>query len=195
MNETLSDRQKEIIRVSLELIAESGIQELTIKNLARKIGFSESAIYRHYENKTEILLAILDHFRENSAQFFLSGQKFDTDAITRISRIFRNHFKSFAENPTLAAVIFSEELFRNEPQLVEKVNEIMQHNLTILAGIIETGQQKGELRNDIEALPLSLVVLGTLRVYLKMWHMSGYKPNIVTQGEQIIHTILQLIKK
>jgi AcrR family transcriptional regulator len=49
MTSELSDRQKEIIEVSLALIAENGIQGLTIKNLAKRIGFSESAIYRHYE--------------------------------------------------------------------------------------------------------------------------------------------------
>ncbi len=69
MNKEITDRQQEIINVSLELIAESGIQGLTIKNLAKKIGFSESAIYRHYENKIQILLAILDFFKQNTEHF------------------------------------------------------------------------------------------------------------------------------
>ena len=51
----LSERQKEIINASLEIIAENGIQSLTIKNLSKKIGLVESAIYRHYESKTQIL--------------------------------------------------------------------------------------------------------------------------------------------
>ena len=46
METELSERQKEIINASLELIAESGIQSLTIKNLSKKIGLVESAIYR-----------------------------------------------------------------------------------------------------------------------------------------------------
>lgn len=70
MNTEITERQQEIINVSLELIAESGIQSLTIKNLAKKIGFAESAIYRHYENKIQILLAILDFFKQNTEHFF-----------------------------------------------------------------------------------------------------------------------------
>ena len=54
-----TDRQKEIISVSLDLISEKGIQGLTIKNLAQRIGITEPAIYRHYENKIHILLASL----------------------------------------------------------------------------------------------------------------------------------------
>lgn len=39
MTSELSDRQKEIIEVSLALIAENGIQGLTIKNLAKESDF------------------------------------------------------------------------------------------------------------------------------------------------------------
>ena len=56
----LTDRQKEIIEVSLNLIAGKGIQGLTIKNISKEIGISEPAIYRHYENKIQILIALLE---------------------------------------------------------------------------------------------------------------------------------------
>ena len=95
MNTELSDRQKEIINVSLELIAESGIQGLTIKNLAMKIGFSESAIYRHYENKIQILVAILNYFEGNAARFFKSEMNMEADAVTKIEHLFLNHFRTF----------------------------------------------------------------------------------------------------
>ena len=53
-----TERQQEIINVALKLINEKGIQGLTMKNLSKEIGISEPAIYRHFENKIEILLAI-----------------------------------------------------------------------------------------------------------------------------------------
>ena len=40
---------------ALGLIAEKGIQGLTIKNLSKKIGISEPAIYRHFDSKSSIL--------------------------------------------------------------------------------------------------------------------------------------------
>ncbi|MBT4968054.1 MAG: TetR/AcrR family transcriptional regulator [Bacteroidetes bacterium] len=55
-----TDRQKEIVEVALELITEKGIQGLTIKNLSKKIGISEPAIYRHFDNKIQILISILE---------------------------------------------------------------------------------------------------------------------------------------
>ena len=50
----------------LEIIAERGIQSLTIKNPSKKIGLVEPSINRHYESKTHILIAILGSIIEQS---------------------------------------------------------------------------------------------------------------------------------
>ena len=58
----LTERQKEIVKTSIDIISDRGIQNLTIKNLSKKIGISEPAIYRHFKNKMEILLSVLSRF-------------------------------------------------------------------------------------------------------------------------------------
>ena len=44
---------------------EKGIKGLTTKNLAAEIGFSESAIYRHFKNKEDIIVVLLEYLKEN----------------------------------------------------------------------------------------------------------------------------------
>jgi AcrR family transcriptional regulator len=193
MTENLSDRQKQIIEVSLELIAESGIQGLTIKNLAKKIGFSESAIYRHYENKIQILVAILNYFKENTERLFVAQLNAEEDAITKINHLFSNQFAIFSHSPSLVAVIFSEELFRNESILVEKVSEIMNNNFNVLIQIIKAGQEKGELRTDVVAEHLAIVVMGTLRLFVKQWQMSNNSFELEKNGNELSNSIKTLL--
>jgi len=195
MTSELSDRQKEIIEVSLALIAENGIQGLTIKNLAKRIGFSESAIYRHYENKIEILVAILNYFKENTERLFTAELNAEGDALTKINHLFQNQFKIFASSPSLVAVIFSEEIFRNEAILVKKVSEIMDNNFNTLTSIIKTGQENGELRTDTEAEHLAVVVMGTLRLFVKQWQMSGYAFSLLAKGSELSNSVKILVKK
>ena len=193
MTEELSDRQKEIIDVSLHLIAESGIQGLTIKNLAKKIGFSESAIYRHYENKIQILVAILNFFKENTERLYASELNADGDALTKINHLLFNQFKIFSASPSLVAVISSEELFRNEAILMEKVSEIMNNNFDTLTQIIKSGQEKGKLRADIGAEHLAVVIMGSLRLFVKQWHMSNYAFNLTEKGNELSNSIKILV--
>ena len=194
MSQKLSDRQQQIIDVSLELISENGIQGLTIKNLAKKIGFSESAIYRHYENKIEILVAILNYFKENTERIFVTELQSDEDTISKIQNLFINQFRIFTKSPSFLAVIFSEELFRNETILSERVAEIMNNNLDTLTQIIKIGQNKDELRNDIEASHLALVVMGSLRFFVKKWQISNHSFDLRKEGLKITHSISVIIK-
>lgn len=194
MNTEITERQKEIIHASLELISEKGIQSLTIKNLAKKIGFAESAIYRHYENKIQILLAILDFFKQNTEPFFTNQLNSNDNALIKIENLFQNHFKKFSASPSLVSVIFSEEIFRNEVELTEKVKEIMNKNTASLKTIIETGQRNGEIRSDIEASHLSVMIMGSLRMFVKQWHMSDYKFDLVEKGSELINSIKILVK-
>ncbi|MBN8705305.1 MAG: TetR/AcrR family transcriptional regulator [Bacteroidetes bacterium] len=195
MNPEITDRQKEIINVSLEIIAEGGIQSLTIKNLAKKIGFAESAIYRHYENKIQILLAILEFFRQNSESFFASQLNSNEPASVKIEHLFLNHFKKFSTTPSLVAVIFSEEIFRNEVELTDKVKEIMSKNHASLKAIIESGQSKGEIRADIDASHLAFMIMGSLRMFVKQWHMSKYDFNLIDRGTELMNSIKIMINK
>ncbi|MDD2345182.1 MAG: TetR/AcrR family transcriptional regulator [Bacteroidales bacterium] len=194
MNTEITERQQEIINVSLNLIAEGGIQSLTMKNLAKKIGFAESAIYRHYENKIQILLAILDFFRQNTEHLFTNQINSNDNALIRIENLFQNHFNKFSDSPSLVSVIFSEEIFRNEIELTEKVKEIMSKNIISVQTIIESGQKNGEIRNDIDASHLSVMIMGSLRMFVKQWHMSDYKFNITEKGSAYIKSIVTMLK-
>jgi len=191
----MTDRQLEIINVSLDLISESGIQALTIKNLAKKIGFSESAIYRHYENKIQILLAILEYFRENTERLFSEAAAGSGSNLEKIEKVFISHFKKFSATPSLVPVIFSEELFRNEPQLEKKVGEIIKKNSEVLVKLIKVGQEKGEIRSDIKEQHLALILMGSLRMFVKNWHLSNYKFDLITGGEEFIASVINLLKK
>ena len=193
MYQEISVRQREIIDVSLKIIAESGIQSLTIKNIAKRIGFAESAIYRHYENKIQILLAILEFFKQNSAYSFASQLDSNEHTSAKIEHLFLNNFKKFSATPSLVAVIFSEEIFRNEVALADKVKEIMDHNNSSLKAIIETGQRKGEIRADIDASHLSIMIMGSLRLFVKHWHMSNYNFDLVDNGTAFMNSINILI--
>lgn len=191
MNTELSERQKEIIKASLEIIAESGIQSLTIKNLSKKIGLVESAIYRHYESKTQILIAILDSITVETKSNDLTG---DESVTNIIENRLENHFLTFTNNPALVSVVFAEDLFQNEPLLVEKTKAKVVRSISEIAKLIKVGQQKGEIRNDIDSEQVSIMINGSVRMLVKQWKMSEYSFDLIAKGADLIHSLKALLK-
>lgn len=121
----LTKRQQEIITVAIRLLAERGIQQLTLKNLAAELNVSEPAIYRHFVGKYAILDAVLDSFAE-IAHSVLDELPVDTiDPLDGIKAFIRDRLERMSANPPLAKVMFSEELFQDDPRLAEKVLNIM----------------------------------------------------------------------
>ena len=188
-------RQKEIVQAALELISEKGIQGLTIKNLSKEIGISEPAIYRHFESKVHILMAILDVFKQNTEGMFKEELDRDLPAMEKISLLFSRNFEAFSQSPSLVPVIFSEELFRGESGLIGKVYEIISRNLNALINLIEEGQKNNEIRNDIEAGQLAVIIMGSLRLFIKKWQYSDYSFDIKKEGKKLIKSLKKLIHK
>ncbi|MDD4227231.1 MAG: TetR/AcrR family transcriptional regulator [Mariniphaga sp.] len=190
-----TERQQEIISTALDLISEKGIQGLTIKNLSKKLGITEPAIYRHFENKIQILIALLDLLKQNTSVIFEAELNSDETAVLKIERLFEKHFKSFAETPSLAAVVFSEEMFRNEEKLTDKISEVIEANNKTLLAILKQGQQNNEIRSDIDAEHLVIFIMGALRLFVKKWQFAKFTFNLQKEGNKLIQSVKLIISK
>lgn len=54
------DLARALIQASLELMAEVGVEGLSLREAARKAGVNHRAVYRHYEDKRALLAAIAE---------------------------------------------------------------------------------------------------------------------------------------
>ncbi len=190
---SLTGRQKEIIEASIDIISKKGIQNLTIKNLSKKIGFSEPAIYRHFESKVGILLTILSRFESQIRKSKILVNSEANSALKQLDLIFKNQFNNFSKNPALASVVFAEEIFQDDRRLSEKIYSIMDFNFELILSIIKSGQRNGEIRPDIEAEQLVLIIMGSLRLIIKKWKKSEYSFNLRKDGEKLWKSINILI--
>jgi AcrR family transcriptional regulator len=190
-----SERQSEIIEKSIEIIANKGIQGLTIKNLSKEIGISEPGIYRHFESKTAILLALLSTFEDLADMLSLMMQNSKDTAIEKIEFVFNKMTDVFTETPSLVSVIFSEEIFKNEEVLKHKITGILNKNEETIENIIQIGQSKEEVRKDISYKNIALLFMGSLRLLVKRWDLNEHNFNLKTEGNKLIKSLQVIIAK
>ncbi len=188
-----TERQNQIIQTSLDLIANLGIHGLTIKNISKKIGISEPAIYRHFESKTDILLGIISKIKESSAVnvFVITDEAQTTVDIIRNAFIGRAH--RFTNNPSIAAVIFSEAIFENDSVLSGAISAIMEESHMKMVKIIKRGQSKGDIVDFIAADQLALMIIGSFRLLVTKWHMSKNSFDLEIHTENMVKAFEKLI--
>ncbi len=170
----------------MELIASKGIQGFTIKNLSKAIGISEPGIYRHFESKTEILLSILNNFKEMAEMLSELMKTFEGTAHEKIDFMFSRMLDLFSETPSMVSVIFSEEIFKNEELLKLKISEIMNMHAQTIEYIIARGQEEKNVRKDIEVKTLALIIMGSLRLLVKRWYIIKHNFDLNNEGRKLI---------
>ncbi|MCP4457386.1 MAG: TetR/AcrR family transcriptional regulator [Cytophagales bacterium] len=188
-------RQIEIIEAVTKLIGEKGIQNLTTKNLAAEIGFSEPALYRHYKGKIEILESVLQYYKEILVHGMSQIIDSNYSAIEKIHSIIKFQFNHFSESPAVIMIIFAETSFQYDNVLSKAVAEIMTEKRTLMGKIIQTGQGEGSVRNDISYDQLTSVIMGSMRFMLLKWRLSNFNFNLRAEGKNLFQTIELLIKK
>ena len=186
-------RQKQIIESSMEIIQRRGIQNLTIKEISKKIGISEQAIYRHFENKLAILLSLIEYFNENLKNSF-NHDDLGESSLKKIQLLTTAHMEYLQNNPSTAAIIFSEEIFRNESVLVAQVNRALQKRLDQMAKLFRSAVENKEIKASVDPENMALIFLGSLRLLVKEWQMSDFSFNLVERGKKVIAELIELIK-
>ncbi|MCD4695615.1 MAG: TetR/AcrR family transcriptional regulator [Bacteroidales bacterium] len=191
----LSERQQQIIEESIKIIDDKGIQGLTIKNLSKAIGISEPGIYRHFESKTEILLSILNNFKEMALMLSEMMETYEATAVEKLSFMFSKMLELFSETPSMVSVIFSEEIFKNEEVLKIKIVEILNLHAQTIENIISKGQSEKNVREDIDEKSLALMAMGSLRLLVKRWDMNDHNFNLTTEGNKLIAVLSKVLEK
>lgn len=190
----LSERQQQIMDESIKIIDEKGIQGLTIKNLSKAIGISEPGIYRHFESKTEILLSILNNFKEMAGMLSGMMKTYEGTAIEKIDFMFSKMLELFSETPSMVSVIFSEEIFKNEEVLKNKIVEILNLHAQTIENIISKGQLEKNVREDIDEKSLALLAMGSLRLLVKRWDLNNHNFNLNNEGGKLIESLDKILK-
>lgn len=190
-----STRQLQIINTSIALIGDGGIQELTIKNLSKRIGFVEAAVYRHFASKSEILMAILTFLESKVQVKFTNLLVLDLSPIDKLKETINAYLSYFAENPALITVHFSDGIYKNEPLAQQKVLKILDDTKLHFEKILIDGQKSGSIRTDINCSDMALVIVGTLRITVNRWSLLNDKINTNDEVEKIFSLIKTLLTK
>lgn len=186
-------RQQEIINAAIQIIARQGFQELTTKQIAETVGVSEAALYRHFDSKTDLIHKILEYFQSLAHEAMGTIHTDISDPMEQVKAFMMNRYKLFMENPDLAKVMFSEEIFQNDRSLAEHNLTIMHIHRDQLLKSIRNAQEKQEIRTDVEAIQLFRIVVGSMRLLVTQWQLCGYEFNLQDEGEKLWQSIYKLI--
>jgi AcrR family transcriptional regulator len=95
----MSDKREDIVKASLELIAEQGFHGAPMAMIAKRAGVGAGTIYRYFENKDVLITELYRELEERSFPVIQQGYSRDKPLRERYLHLCTSLLQYFIENP------------------------------------------------------------------------------------------------
>ena len=181
---TTTIRREQIAEAALALVAEQGVAGLTARNVARAVGVTAPALYRHFPGgKADILASVLDLLDAVKSEGLRRAINDPGSALAKLRRCFDLHISVIERYRALPNLVLSDAIWIDEPQFKTRLLESHQQQQAQVAAIIREGQESGEIRQDIEADQIFVQFLGQFLTIAILYSRRGDMIDPKTQAE------------
>ena len=125
-HKSTSVRKKQIMDAARKLIMRAGSEHVTVRNMAKEVGISEAAIYRHFKSKTEILSFLTDSVADGLLHDIDTAGSVGFTSVDIIDEILRTHLSRIEQRRGLSFLVLAEIISFGDKSLNKKVSDNIQ---------------------------------------------------------------------
>jgi AcrR family transcriptional regulator len=100
------DLRQAILDAAAALFLEQGYEQFSMRQIAERIGYSATTIYRHFENKDDLLFAVVDRGFERFGAALREAAAGSDDPGDRLTALGHAYVRFGLENPTYYQLMF-----------------------------------------------------------------------------------------
>lgn len=179
-------RREQIRQATFNIIAERGVKGLTISAIAGKVGVSEANLYRHFKNKKDILDDAVESIGEGLLQNLRSvGNVKMKDPFKQLKKLFKLHLEYIEANEGIPRIVFSEELHKGNPDLRNKLLNMISSYAQEIELLIKQGQEDGTINKGIDSHAVSFTIIGMIQISTMVWSLNKFSSSLVLDGMRL----------
>ena len=156
-------RKEEILRASLKIVEQHGLDNLNINAIASIIQLVPSAIYRHFNNKEEIIAALIDFIGKNLQENLYQVTLQEATAMVKLKMLFELHVQLLREEPAIPRILYFLISSNRTPELKSKMLSIINSYVYDVQKLLIQGKKTGEIHSDIDVAASAMMFLGMLQ--------------------------------
>jgi AcrR family transcriptional regulator len=154
-----------ILRAATELFAEQGSVRTTLNEVGARAGYTGGLVSSRFGSKAGLVRAVLDDIYRRFRRETLDQMHGLESVVDRLSAYLRVFLDRLAEprSDVSALYVVMGEAMGAVPDLRLDVGRFMEQTVGELAGLIERGVARGELRADLEPVHAATLLVAMLR--------------------------------
>jgi len=136
------DLRAALLDEAAAMIAEAGTESVTMRALGERLGVSRAAAYRHFEDKTALLVGVAaSGFRGLSERLQTIGAGTPQSSLDRARRMGEEYVRFALENPAHYRLMYGREAMgrQNLPELKEAGSDLFEQLVEVIRAYQESG--------------------------------------------------------
>jgi AcrR family transcriptional regulator len=157
-------RQAGLVDAALLLAAQRSPADITTADLARAVGISQGAVFKHFASKEAIWLAVLDWVAETlMVRLQSAAEGAERVALPALRAIFLAHVDFVMSYPGVPRLIFQELQSPGETALKSRVRTLMQRYRQLLLTVLQQAKAQQALRPGIDPQAAAVLFIGSVQ--------------------------------
>lgn len=185
-------RKDHIIFTTIEVMNEQGVQAVSTREIAKREGVSEGAIFKHFPKKSDLILAVLDYFSQYDQEIFQSStlrNQSPREAIRYIVEIYATYYHNYPEITVIGQSF--DEISKN-PDLKDCIDKIRKNRINHLITLIDEAKKEKEISENFDSETLADIIMGSFNEICLKWRLDQYNFSLKDRCIHAINMILSV---
>jgi len=191
-----ADRRAEIVDTAIRLAAEIGPDRVTTQHLADAVGVTQPAIFRHFDTKADIWLAVADYISNGIRDLHdRVAENEEGNPHDLLHQIVRDHFAHIETHPALPGIIHSRELHGDIEGFREQFEQLVTHGRNRLQHLFHRAQEAGIHSRTVAAEDAAHMLAALMEGVTLRWSLSNRAFDLAEEGERLAFGLIDALRR
>lgn len=184
------ERQEEIVRAAVELAGEQGVDSVTTQDMAKAVGITQGAIFRHFPSKDMIWLAVIHWVRGRLMGVLDVAAEQGSDPLDSLEKMFFAHLAFVERVPAIPKLVFTSQLLKKNPKIRDLIRSILVDYEAKVTGLIAEAKAQNLVRADLDEQGAAVMFTGMIQGLVIRVPIIEARKSLVAEGRQVFPIFL-----
>jgi AcrR family transcriptional regulator len=185
--------RQQFVDAARKLIIKKGSEHVTVRELAKAVGLTEGALYRHFKSKSDVLSFLVDDIEETLLVEMSSVGKEALSPLAALDAILARHLSFVEQRRGVSFQVIAEIISLGDKKLNKKAFETITRYTARIEGLLIEGIRVGEIRDDIDPASAAMLLFSAVQGLVNVWALSNYSFNLQQRYEPLWRLFLDTV--
>lgn len=174
-NKDKPSRRQQILEALATELEKSPGERITTAGLARAVGVSEAALYRHFPSKAKMFEGLIEFIEETVFGLINRILADESNSAARCEKIMMVLLGFSARNPGISRILMGDALTGETERLRQRIGQFFDRVETQFKQVLREGELAGQLRSGQNAAATAGLLLAVAEGRMNQYVRSSFK--------------------